>query len=282
MADHDLLHTAEIMKAALPYIGSTNKVTAELFVKAFDLLASIKSMKSNKLSAFSLEISKIDVEGLLNGIRPICNIREREMVDRILNIFNMKRTFEMYNNMMETMKTMQEFGGFPFGDSSNENDTDNVTGNFSGSNFESIFQSVKNFMGSSGDMGASGDTEASAFSGDSEVSASSGVSGDSAFSGITGNSAFSGINGSYEAPPSGIFSHVAEEVHEEIKEADSPTEQIPPTKNSGNRSNDMMFEMLKTMVPPEQMSTFENLSMLLNSMSYDNNSKTDNKERNDG
>lgn len=261
MADHDLLHTAEIMKAALPYIGLTNKVTAELFVKAFDLLASIKSMKSNKLSAFSLEISKIDVEGLLTGIRPICNIREREMVDRILNIFNMKRTFEMYNNMMETMKTMQEFGGFPFGDSSNENDTDNVTGNFSGSNFESIFQSVKSFMGNSGDMGVSGDSE---------------IPGDPGDLGVSGDI------GSFEVPSSDSFTHVTEEVHEERKEAGAPTDQIPPTKNSGNRSNDMMFEMLKSMVPPEQMSTFENLSMLLNTMSYDNNSKTDNKERNDG
>jgi hypothetical protein len=36
-----------------------------------------------------------------------------------------------------------------------------------------------------------------------------------------------------------------------------------------------MFEMLKSMVPPEQLGTFENIRMLLNTMSYDNNSKSD-------
>jgi hypothetical protein len=44
-----------------------------------------------------------------------------------------------------------------------------------------------------------------------------------------------------------------------------------------------MFDMLKAMVPPEQMSTFENLSMLLNTMSYDNTNKPDDsKEQKDG
>ena len=43
------------------------------------------------------------------------------------------------------------------------------------------------------------------------------------------------------------------------------------TNNSGN--NDNVIDLLKTMVPPEQMSTFENLSMLFKAMSYDYNNK---------
>jgi hypothetical protein len=41
--------------------------------------------------------------------------------------------------------------------------------------------------------------------------------------------------------------------------------------NAGNNSQENMINALKTMIPPEQMSTFENLRMLFNAMSYDNN-----------
>jgi hypothetical protein len=214
MADQDFSHTAEIMKAALPYIDSRTRVLAEFFTKAFDLMGSLKLFTSFNLAACGFEGTKTDMEGLLTGIRPLCTLKEREFVDRILNFFNMKRMFEMYNNMMSAMKTMQEFDGFPFGDSGTGDDTDNVTGNFSNLNFESIFGNSKD----------SSDKE--------------------------------------EA-----------ETKQESSDSDS----------NKSMQNNKMFEMLKAMVPPEQMSTFENLSMLLNSMTYDNNSKPDDhKERNDG
>ena len=236
MADQDILHIAEVVKAALPYIDSKNKATAELFVKGFDLMGSLKSLKStNNMAACGFEFSKIDLEGLLNGIRPVCNSKEREMVDRFLSFFSMKKLFEMYNNLMEMMKTMQEFGGFPFGDSDSADDTDNVTGNFNSQNFESIFQTMKAF------------TSAGA---GSEVN-SEDSSNNSYYNG--GETTASDINSTHD------------------------------DANSNNKSNDKMFEMLKGMIPPEKISTFENLSMLLNTMSYDNISKPEeSKERNDG
>ena len=225
MADHDMFHTVEIMRAASPYFDSRSRVRVELLTKMLDLMVNLKSSTgSNNMAACGFDNSKIDIEGLLNGIRPICNNRERIFIDKILNFFNMRRMFEMYNNMMATMKTMQEFGGFPFGES---NDTVNVTGNFSGFNFESIFGNQK----------------------DSSYSESS--------------------DAQYNE-------------NEEASDANSETGQ----NNYGNSNpmNNQMFEMLKAMVPPEQLSTFENFSMLLNTMSYDNNnSKPDhNKEQSDG
>jgi hypothetical protein len=155
------------------------------------------------------------MEGLLNGIRPLCDNKERDIIDRILNIFNMKRMFEMYNNLMNTMKTMQEFGGFPFTDEDSKDDTDTVTGNFTGSNFDSIFRE-----------GGSEDTSS-----------------------------------------------------EDTASRDSQTH-THDNENSFTNDNPM-FEMLKTMMPPDQQSTFENLRMLLNTMSYDNNSKSDDSEEHD-
>ena len=244
MADQDLLHTAEIVKAALPFIDSKSRVTAELFVKVFELMGSLKTMKSpDNMAACGFESDKIDFEGLLNGIRPLLSGKERTIIDRILNFFNMKRMFEMYNNMMEAMKTMQEFGGFPFGDSDNSDDAENVTGNFNSPNFESIFQTMKAFN-SAGSGSESNANPEDNYNFDSEYNNNGGFG---------SNTTASDTNSSDNA------------------------------ECSGNKSNDMMFEMLKGMIPPEKKSTFENLSMLLNTMSYDINSKPDeNEESKDG
>ncbi len=221
MANLNYLHTAEIMKAALPYFDSMTKVRMEFFTKALDLMGSLNNMSSrNSMVACGYANSSIDMEGLLNGIRPLCDNKERDIVDRILNIFNMKRMFEMYNNLMNTMKTMQEFGGFPFSGEDSKDDTETVTGNFTGSNFDSIFQ-------------GGGSENSSSEDSSSEDTAS--------------------------------------------RDYQSHTH-----SNENSFANDSpMFEMLKTMMPPEQQSTFENLRMLLNTMSYDNNSKSDDSKEHD-
>lgn len=244
MADQDIIHTAEIIKAAIPYVDSRFKGMAELFAKALDLMGSLKSAgNSDNVAAYGFQSTKIDIEGLLKGIRPICSLKEQELVDRILNIFNMKRMFEMYNNMMATMKAMQEFDGFNFSDAAAAADADTVAGNFTGSNFESIFQ---NF----GFTSAKGDSETSKNNESDIRDTSSSEKADS-----DGNSA-----------------------QKEASDNNSKN-----YGNSGNGMNNKMFDMLKAMVPPEQMSTFENLSMLFNTMSYDNNSKQDDsKEQNNG
>lgn len=216
MANQDYLHTAEIMKAALPYFDSMTRIRMEFYTKVLDLMGSLNTLSGrNSMVACGYENSSIDMEGLLNGIRPLCDNKERDIIDRILNIFNMKRMFEMYNNLMNTMKTMQEFGGFPFTDDNSKDDTDTVTGNFTGSNFESIFRE----------------------GGSEETSSDNTASRDS---------------------------------------------QTHTHDNENSFTNDNpMFEMLKTMMPPDQQSTFENLRMLLNTMSYDNNSKSDDSKEHD-
>ncbi len=252
MADQDLTHTADIIKAAIPYVDSPLKGTAELFAKFLDVMGSLKSAnKPGKLAASGFLNSKIDLEGLLKGIRPVCSDKEREMVDRFLSFFNMKRAFEMYNNMMSMMKSMQDVGDFSFADAFGSNDTDNVTGNFNGAAFESIFKNFNNFS----DNFSTGDSTDNPF--DSET---------------------------VKAADNDSDSSNSKEDSEKSTNRGSPgSEQSSAPSGAPGGMNPMMFEMLKNMVPPEQMSTIENLSMLFGNMSYDNNSKSDDsKEQNDG
>lgn len=240
MADQDYLHTAEIMKAALPYIDTRSRGFVEIITKFLDLMASLKAAAYN-MAACGYQESKTDMEGMLNGIRPLCNNREREFIDRILSFFNMKRMMETYNNIMSAMKTMQEFDGFNFTDGDSGFNADNIAGNFSGSNFESIFNSFQ-----------------SSFNTDTEAKVDD-----------------------YNDFPSGNETQAAENI--EADYSDQKNSDSSYTENKGNGMNPKMLDMLKAMVPPEQRSTFENLSMLLNTMSYDNNSKPDHsKEQSDG
>jgi hypothetical protein len=269
MADQDLMHTAEIVKAALPYVDSRTRGMAEFFTKILDLMGSAKALtRSNSMAACGFESGKLDIEGLLQGIRPILNIREREFIDRILNIFNMKRMFEMYTNIM---KTMQEFGGgFPFGDFTNNDDTDNVTGNFSGMNFESIFQTFNAFNQSNNSSSEEDVFERAA----SNLGFFNNHKDDNVENDSESNNDF------HSTDKNDDFNSTDKNDDFNSTEKNEASEE---NNSSGGFAKNPMFDMLKAMVPPEQLSTFENLSMLLNTMSYDNNSKSDdNKERNDG
>lgn len=255
MADQDLMHTVELAKAALPYLDSKTRVMAELLTKILDVMGSFKTMTSN-LAACGYDGKKLDVEGMLTGIRPVCNKKEREIVDRILNIFNMRRVMETYNNMMSAMKTMQEFGDFPFDTGNADVDSDTVTGNFSSMNFESIFQA----MNSSNNEDNNGD-----------------------YSNF--NSAETNIDFDREPIGDAYDNSPIEDAYDSSSTRDDFVDenhsQVNPSSPQSNISNKRMLEMLKAMVPPEQQSTFENLSMLLNTMTYDNNSKPDDSKENE-
>ncbi len=235
MADNDMLHTAEILKAALPYVDVRTKTTMDLLVRLYELIGCYHSLRYNGLAACGYETEqKADFEGLLNKVRPVCNDRERSFIDRILGFFNAKRMYEMYNQYMEAMKTMQEFGGFSAGNPDGEA-ADNTMNSFSGFDFASMFGSGK------ADSGDNHDTDNDMPSSDDD---------------------------------SEFFTGQAENPDPSDHEAGSEEEDSDPPPRS-NAGNDQMLDMLKNMVPPEQMSTFENLRMLFNTMSYDGNRKSD-------
>lgn len=252
MADQDLTHTADIIKAALPFVDSPLKGPAELFAKFLDLMGSFRSAtQPGKLAASGFRLTNIDFEGLLKGIRPICNAKEQEMVDRFLNFFNMKRTFEMYNNMMSMMKNMQDVGDFSFADAFGAGDADNVTGNFNGSAFESIFKNFSNFGNDPSEN--SSDNPFPDIDTEHFKAAEATDSDNNSFNSSSSNNDTTGSS------------------HSDEQQSNDTT----GSSNSSGGMNNNMFEMLKSMIPPEQMSSFQNLSMLFNAMSYDNNSKSD-------
>lgn len=199
MSDSILNHNMELLKAAMPYVDSSAQSMLCLLIGFFEFMDCFLSFRSGSMTACQCEDRKVDLEAMMNSIRPICNKKEREIVDRILSIFNAKRMFEMYNTYMSAMKAMQEFSEF-----SGETSADDI---------------------------GSGENDGSGFSGQ----------------------AFSSDAGESEGCGSGT--------------SDSA--------NPGLGIDNNMMDMLKEMIPPEQMETFKNLSMLFQAMSYDDNKKTE-------
>ncbi len=296
MAHQNYLHIAEIMKASLPYFDSASRVRLEFFSKLLDLMGNLSAISRNSMVACGYESTHVDVEGLLNGIRPVCNNRERDFVDRILNIFNMRRMFEMYNNimnMMNAMNAMQEFEGFSFTDDTPKDDTDNVTSNFTNTNFESIFRAFNQGGSDTQDSFSQhrqeGDDVQEAFSqhrqeGDDTQDTFSARRDENDLGSqddFSRNEDGFGSQDDFSRNEDGFDSQ--DDFSRQQQEASSRQQEAPSGKNNSFMPNNSMFEMLKTMVPPEQANTFENIRMLLNTMSYDGNSKSDNsKEHENG
>lgn len=259
MAEDGLLHTAEILKSVLPYVDVRSKLTLDLLVKLYELIICLRNYRSNDITAcgFEKENEKVDMETLLNNIRPKCNDNERSFVDKMLNIFQAKRMFEMYNTYMEAMKVMQGFEGFGGGDDG-ESGTDGVDSgsfmnNFKDFDFSSILEE-SNF-------------NAEAFSDIFKEMASGSTDQDEYNSSYKDNTYFDEsdpeetVDYNYNSTPG---NDIVDETNEE---------------SISDNSNSSMFDSLKAMIPSEQMGTFENLRMLFDSMSYDDNNKSDeNKE----
>lgn len=206
MAGYDYYHTAEILHAAMPYVDYRTQTFMDFYTKFLEFMGSYNNFTHNtNVAACGFEDDHIDFEGLLAGIRPVCNVKERELVDNILNIFNAKRVFETYNTYMSAMKSMQGQEDTFYSDTSY--DTEYASGSVHGAE-------AKSNQGGSSNPG--------------------------------NNSNQSGNQSANQS-----------------------------SNQQNNGFNPNMLNMLKAFVPPEQASTFENLSMLFNTMSYDSN-KSDN------
>jgi len=231
MAEDGLLHTAELIKTALPYVDIRSQLILDLLVKLYELIACLRNLRTKDMAAcgFGNTCEKVDAETLLKKIRPNCNQKERAFVDKILSIFQAKRVYEMYNTYMEAIKTMEDF------DSSSK-DSGNEDNGF-------------NYMASFSDL------DLSEIVGNDDYDMTDNDNTDNDIKDGT-------VYNSTDDDSISNYDHM-----DAVKEDNS-------NRNSG-RYNNELIESLKAMIPPEQMETFENLRILFETMSYDDNEKSE-------
>lgn len=286
MAEDGLLHTAELIKTALPYVDIRSKLILDLLVKLYELIACLRNIRSKDIAACGFENAneKVDLEALLKKIRPNCNQKERVFIDKILNIFQAKKIFEMYNTYMEVMNAMEGFDGFSGDDRPGDN-AGNVWGGFSDLDLSAIvgndgINAVSDSGNISGDDSISGNNIADKSDLHINMSVSDNIPEDNSTSYDNNSfdyySIFNSDNLSGMNNKSGDDSRYVSDIKSgnDIK-TDSDNKTDNDIKSDGdNKSgsdNSKLIEALKAMIPPEQMETFENLRMLFDSMSYDDN-----------
>lgn len=239
MADDDkYLHTAQIMKAALPYVDVRSKTTMEFMYKFLDFMGSFQTITKPSVTACGFQNPKINLEGLLSGIKPFCNDREKVVIDRILNILNMKKMYETYSNYMSAMKTMPGFEGFPFGASGADTGSSNEGNPFNFSGFD--FSTLLNGLGNTSPFTAK----------DNQNPA--------------------------PAPENPFMDHQDSfTTNDPETNKDNFNEQGNTTETKTTSSYDDIINTLKSMIPPDQKDTYENISMLFNDKSYDDNKESE-------
>lgn len=102
--ENSISHTLEIIKAAFPFFDNQTQQAMDLVLKTGELFETFHSIsQEGSLTALSLHKSPIDIEGLLNAIREVCNQKEREIVDMILNFLRAKNLYQTYTTLTAAM-----------------------------------------------------------------------------------------------------------------------------------------------------------------------------------
>ena len=92
-------HTLDIFKAALPHVTPQAQGGMNLLLKANELMATIEEMNHPaELSAMEINEEEHTPEVLLTSIKCVCNQRETEIVDMMLNFFKARKIYSAYQD----------------------------------------------------------------------------------------------------------------------------------------------------------------------------------------
>lgn len=89
-------HQLEIIKAAIPYINTTEQRMISVYVKASELMDTISIFQkpNNSISICSQETGSGSPLDMLNDIKAVCTNTEKETINMIVNFLN---AFQLYN-----------------------------------------------------------------------------------------------------------------------------------------------------------------------------------------
>lgn len=90
--------TAQILKAAMAYVNPSLGRMLAVMAKSIELQHMMQYVNHGGVSACGLSNRSIPPEEVLRDLRKYCGTREKEQLDRCLNMMNMAKMYEMYKN----------------------------------------------------------------------------------------------------------------------------------------------------------------------------------------
>ena len=94
-------HAVDLMIAALPYVNTRAKANMEVLIKAGEFMESFQSSSSPELSACDISDEPVDLEALLMNLQGVCNSKELELVNTILNFLKTRKLYQTYQTMRD-------------------------------------------------------------------------------------------------------------------------------------------------------------------------------------
>ncbi|PXV85582.1 hypothetical protein C8E03_11613 [Lachnotalea glycerini] len=94
-------HHLEIIKAAIPYINTSEQKVISVFVKAAELAETINIFQKPEASIgiCSLGNNSGTILDMLNDVKTVCNTKEQDIINMIINYYN---AFQMYNTYRQS------------------------------------------------------------------------------------------------------------------------------------------------------------------------------------
>lgn len=90
--------TAQIMKAAMAYVNPSLGRMLAVMAKSIELQHMMQYLNQGGVSACGVQNRGVPPEEVLRDLRKYCGAREKEQLDRCLNLMNMAKMYEMYRN----------------------------------------------------------------------------------------------------------------------------------------------------------------------------------------
>lgn len=90
--------TAQILKAAMAYVNPSIGKAMGIMAKSIELQHLIQYMDRSGVSACDIKNRSVPPEEVIRDLRKYCGTREREQLDRCLNLMNMIKMYEVYKN----------------------------------------------------------------------------------------------------------------------------------------------------------------------------------------
>lgn len=94
-------HAVDLMSAALPYVNTRAKANMEVLIKAGELIDSFQFTNSPEISACDISNQTVDLEALLVNLQGVCNTKELELVNTILNFIKTRKIYQTYQSMRD-------------------------------------------------------------------------------------------------------------------------------------------------------------------------------------
>lgn len=110
-------HDIDLMKAAMPHLGSQPKQSIEVAIKMGELLESVSTLgNKSELSACDLNSEPPDMEALLVSIQEVCSNQEKELVHNILNFIKARKLYQTYQTFSASNSGKSDHAkdGIPF------------------------------------------------------------------------------------------------------------------------------------------------------------------------